>query len=218
MHPRSHEVRPVALVSKIQEDDCSSGHVLAQEVLGSAAYDQNRPFALELLHMQGGSVAAAVPHIYRAPSHGKAKDIPCSSLHHDLSVIHGVSHPVLGIAVHNHPVAEEKGSQVVSRSAEDINLDSMLLWRVQSGADIALAAYISDDHLPLAGEHQIPQSVIQLSGLEILGIDLDRSHTVTSCQALADWYDANPSIFDHSPAPFIPRTSSSHSYSPTPRR
>jgi hypothetical protein len=77
-------------------------------------------------------------------------------------------------------MAEEEGGQVISRGAEDIDLHPVPLWRVQSGANIPLAAYISDYHLSLAGQHQIPQPVVQFSGLESVGIDLNRSQKQTS--------------------------------------
>src|SRR5690606_39130251 len=52
VHPGAYEVGVVAFAREVQDDDDPAGHVLAEEVLGPPADDEDGPLPLVLLHVE----------------------------------------------------------------------------------------------------------------------------------------------------------------------
>ena len=71
----------------------------------TAAYHNDWPLFLILLHMNAGAVARISPDKNTAPPHGITQCVSGGTMDNNPAVIHGVAHCLLGVAEHLDPAA-----------------------------------------------------------------------------------------------------------------
>ena len=112
---KSHD--PPSVRADTEHDNDAARLVFPQKAAGDTADNQTRHLFLEFLHMNACAIARVSLDEYPASAHGVADGVADATVNHDLAVVHGIAHRILGIAPHDHRGAVEIRPQRVARNA-----------------------------------------------------------------------------------------------------